>query len=162
MVWLSFNLQEKELSIKRLRAIFGIKTESAKKLLEIAKGKNPNSKKNKTSRNISNSNNDDEVEGNDVDEYLETGSSKDKTGKHGHRPSSDYTEAKLIDIVHESLKKGCLCPFCSKGKFFQLKPRTNLRIVGQPCFEWRFTDRNVLDVIFAEKYLMLNYPWNLQ
>src|SRR6476619_3654379 len=38
MIWLSFSLQEKELSIKRLRKIFGIKTESAKKLLEIAKG----------------------------------------------------------------------------------------------------------------------------
>lgn len=39
MVWLSFSLQEKELSIKRLRKIFGIKTESAKKLLELAQGK---------------------------------------------------------------------------------------------------------------------------
>ncbi len=36
MIWLSFSLQEKELSIKRLRKIFGIKTESAKKLLELA------------------------------------------------------------------------------------------------------------------------------
>jgi hypothetical protein len=34
MVWLSFSLQEKELSIKRLRKIFGIKTESAQKLLD--------------------------------------------------------------------------------------------------------------------------------
>src|SRR3974377_1718228 len=39
MIWLSFSLQEKELSIKRLRKIFGIKTESAKKLLELANGK---------------------------------------------------------------------------------------------------------------------------
>lgn len=39
MVWLSFSLQEKELSIKRLRKIFGIKTESAKKLLQLAHGK---------------------------------------------------------------------------------------------------------------------------
>lgn len=35
MVWLSFSLQEKELSIIRLRKIFGIKTESAKKLLQL-------------------------------------------------------------------------------------------------------------------------------
>jgi len=39
MIWLSFSLQEKELSIRRLRNIFGIKTESAKKLLELAHGK---------------------------------------------------------------------------------------------------------------------------
>jgi len=39
MIWLSFSLQEKELSMRRLRKIFGIKTESAKKLMELAHGK---------------------------------------------------------------------------------------------------------------------------
>ena len=39
IVWLNFSLQEKTLSIQRLRSIFGIKTETAAKLLEFAKGK---------------------------------------------------------------------------------------------------------------------------
>ena len=34
-----------------------------------------------------------------------------------------------------SLKKGCLCRLCSKGRLFQLKPGTNLRIVGQPWLQ---------------------------
>ena len=33
IVWLNLSLQEKKISIQRLRKIFGIKTESAKKLL---------------------------------------------------------------------------------------------------------------------------------
>jgi hypothetical protein len=36
IVWLNLSLQEKKISIERLRKIFGIKTESAKKLLKIA------------------------------------------------------------------------------------------------------------------------------
>lgn len=38
MVWLSFSMREKELTVKQLRAIFSIKTGSAKKLLELAQG----------------------------------------------------------------------------------------------------------------------------
>ena len=35
MIWLESSLKEKSLSIARLRAIFGIKTESAKKLAKL-------------------------------------------------------------------------------------------------------------------------------
>jgi hypothetical protein len=35
IVWMNFSLQEKRLSIQRLRSIFGIKTESAKNLAEF-------------------------------------------------------------------------------------------------------------------------------
>lgn len=38
MVWLSMSLQEKELSIARLKKVFGIKTESAERLAKFAKG----------------------------------------------------------------------------------------------------------------------------
>ena len=40
IVWMNLSLQEKELTIRRLRAIFGIKTETAKKLLDLAGGQN--------------------------------------------------------------------------------------------------------------------------
>jgi hypothetical protein len=39
IVWMNLSLQEKELTIRRLRAVFGIKTETAKKLLNLAGGK---------------------------------------------------------------------------------------------------------------------------
>jgi len=35
IIWMNFSLQEKQLSIQRLRAIFGIKTESAKSLAKF-------------------------------------------------------------------------------------------------------------------------------
>lgn len=39
IVWMNLSLQEKELTIRRLRAIFGIKTETAKKLLDLPVGR---------------------------------------------------------------------------------------------------------------------------
>lgn len=42
MVWMNFSLQEKELSIRRLRTIFGVKTETAERLLRLAEEKTPN------------------------------------------------------------------------------------------------------------------------
>jgi transposase len=121
MVWLSFSLKEKELSIARLRKIFGIKTESAKKLMALAKGQSgaqnqsqgKNKEKNKSSE--------------------EDGSQKPKN--HGHRPSTDYTQARVIEVAHHSLKKGSQCPGCMKGRLFSLKPGTVLRIVGQPWLQ---------------------------
>lgn len=38
MAWISFSMREKKLTIKQLRAIFSIKTGSAKKLLELVQG----------------------------------------------------------------------------------------------------------------------------
>ncbi len=114
IVWMNLSLQEKELTIKRLRKIFGIKTETAKKLLNLAGGqsdqkpKDPKEKDNKE---------------------------KEKKGKHGHKPASEYTEAKLIEIAHQTLRKGDRCPECLKGKLFHLKPGSVIRIKGQPWLQ---------------------------
>jgi len=124
MIWLSFSLKERELSIKRLRSIFGIKTESAKKLLELAQGKAAEGQGVTTSDS-------NEDRSNDESKELK----KKKPKNHGHRPSSDYTEAKVIDIIHQTLKKGDSCPECLKGKLFQLKSGTIIRIVGQPWLQ---------------------------
>lgn len=113
MVWLNFSLQEKKLSIRRLRAIFGIKTETAEKLLELAGGKK-RGKKGKESP---------------------AGQTNGDSQNHGHRPSSDYTQAKTIAVAHETLKKGSICPECLKGKLFNLSPGTVLHIKGQPCLQ---------------------------
>lgn len=110
MVWLNMNLQEQKLTIQRLRAVFGIKTETAKKLLKLAGGQaqrqtNSGSGEKERPKNRSN---------------------------HGHRPSSDYTEAKIIAVAHQTLAKGGLCPACQKGKLFNLGPGTMIHIIGQP------------------------------
>lgn len=123
MIWLSFSLKEKELSIKRLRSIFGIKTESAKKLLQLAHGRSleQNNAGGENSENEKGKKNSDKEGG--------------KSKNHGHRPSSDYSEAKIFNIAHETLKKGSVCPDCLKGKVHQLKPGAVIRIVGQPWLQ---------------------------
>ena len=136
MVWLSFSLQEKELSVRRLRKIFGIKTESAKKLMELAHGKSLDKEHDQNS--TENSSKEDEKAGSNNENQAHQKKSdgadeeKDKPKNHGHRPSTDYTEATEIPISNRTLKKGDICPECLKGKLFQLKPGTVLHIVGQP------------------------------
>jgi transposase len=105
ILWLEHELKEKTLSIKRLRAIFGIKTEKLRKLSRQLLGKD-----------------------------IESSSEKDKEEKkgHGHRKPDDYLEAKTLQVAHESLKKGFVCPDCGKGKLFNLSAGSVIRIVGGP------------------------------
>lgn len=139
MVWMNFSLQEKQLSIQRLRSIFGIKTESAQnlaKLLEQAQ-----TAEDEVATTESTSTDEQSVvpaQSNEKTEDLNAATKKDpsdKKGKHGHRPALNYTQAKIIDVAHKSIKKGNLCPSCSKGKLFTLSPGTVLRIVGQPWLQ---------------------------
>ncbi len=147
MIWLSFSLQEKELTIKRLRSIFGIKTESAKKLLELARGKKSKGE-NAEGQNTANSDldedhanegedhsNKDEGHANEEGKKQSESEKEERPKNHGHRPSSDYTQASVIDIAHQTLKKGDTCPECLKGRLFQLKSGTVIRIVGQPWLQ---------------------------
>lgn len=135
MIWLSFSLQEKELSINRLRKIFGIKTESAKKLLELAHGKSLEQNNIVDASKDNHLENEGENSAPDKDSSAKEKPPKDKPKGHGHRPSTDYSQAKVIDVVHQALKKGDACPDCLKGRLFQLKPGTVIRIVGQPWLQ---------------------------
>lgn len=136
MIWLSFSLQEKELSIRRLRKIFGIKTESAKKLLELAHGKalGPDNPLEEDSEDNNSNEESNETTPKD-DSSSDKASAKQKSKNHGHRSSTDYSQATIINIAHQSLKKGSTCPDCLKGKLFQLKSGTVIRIVGQPWLQ---------------------------
>jgi len=98
MVWLSLSLQEKELSIMRLRKIFGIKTESAKKLLALAHGKSPSYGENG------------EGHSKKTNKTKEEKQEKKKPKNHGHRPSTDYSQAKVIEVANQTLKKGINAP----------------------------------------------------
>jgi transposase len=53
---------------------------------------------------------------------------------HGRVPVEAYTNATKFPVAHESLKPGCGCPDCRRGKLYDLKePASILRIVGQPA-----------------------------
>ena len=142
MVWLNFSLQEKQLSIQRLRAIFGIKTESAKKLMEFAQATASNGSQEGEQKELDGAGSrpeDGETAANSSeskdDLKRDQKDAKKKKGKHGHRPSSDYTQAKTIHVAHQTLKRGSQCPSCLKGRLFQLALGTVIRIVGQPWLQ---------------------------
>lgn len=167
MIWLSFSLQEKELSIKRLRKIFGIKTESAKKLLELAHGKSNNQnteEKNDANGdfNKSHSNEKESLEANENEspdgDKKENEPPKKKPKNHGHRSSSDYTQANVTNIAHETLKKGDNCPECLKGRLFQLKSGTVIRIVGQPWLQVEIYKPERLRCSLCGKIFTANLP----
>jgi hypothetical protein len=66
LVWLNLSLKEKTLSIKRLRAVFGIKTETASKLFDLFANKEEKNKPKKKK-------------------------GEGKKGGSGHRAASEYT-----------------------------------------------------------------------
>lgn len=127
MIWMEGALKEKSLSIARLKTIFGIKTEKAKKLAALLQKASDDSDQSLT-----------DEENNKTGSSSKEETSQEKSKKkepakgHGHRPSSDYQEAEIIQIAHKALIKGCLCPECGKGKLFNLAPGTVLRVTGQP------------------------------
>jgi transposase len=135
MIWLSFSLQEKELSIRRLRKIFGIKTESAKKLLEMAQGQLPQQEGSNQETSEEGDSEEETKEANPPAGKEDSPKKKNKPKNHGHRPSTDYSQATVNDIAHQTLKKGDKCPECLKGRLFQLKPGTVVRIVGHPWLQ---------------------------
>jgi len=127
MVWMESSLKEKTLSIGRLKSIFGIKTECAKKLAKLLKSASKDGE-NTPDNSLKNC----KEQSSQDDSKKE---SKDASSGHGHRPASDYKEAKIINIAHETLKKGNICPDCGKGKLFNLSPGSVLRITGQPWLD---------------------------
>ena len=122
VVWLNISLQEKKISVLRLRKIFGIKTESAKKLLKVDGESNEQEPSSEDDSSL------------DEGGEEQSNPKKEKKG-HGHRPASEYTGAKIVNILHETLKNGDLCPDCSKGRLSKLSAGSVIRIVGTPFLQ---------------------------
>jgi transposase len=120
LVWLNLELKEKKASVERLRRVFGIKTESAKKLLDFAKIQEDTEEQGENSEEQDQQNND---------------KAKKKNKGHGHRGAKDYLNAKIVDIAHQTLKAGDRCPECLKGSLYRLKPGSIVRIAGQPWLQ---------------------------
>lgn len=153
IVWMNFSLQEKQLSIQRLRSIFGIKTESAKSLAKLMA---------QAQAAASNQTDEQSAAPDQNDESEEDAPTKkdppEKKGKHGHHPASDYTQAKIIDVSHEFIKKGSLCPSCNKGKLFNLSPGSVLRIIGQPWLQVEIYRPERLRCAVCGKIFTANLP----
>lgn len=156
IVWMNFSLQEKQLSIQRLRAIFGIKTESAKNLAKfMAQAQAVEDKAATAALNQI----DEQSAAPEQDGEMSTNKNLRETkGKHGHRPSSDYTQAKIIDVVHEFIKRGSPCPSCDKGKLFNLSPGSVLRIIGQPWLQVEIYRPERLRCAVCGKVFTANLP----
>lgn len=139
LVWMNFSLQEKELSIQRLKKIFGIKTESASNLAQFlaAQKAADNAEQDLVGSDLSKTTLENlAIADKTAAAQTENGNiAKEKKKNHGHRPAKDYTEAKTLHIAHQLLKKGSTCPGCLKGRLFNLSPGTVIRIVGQPSLQ---------------------------
>jgi hypothetical protein len=110
-------LSEKDLSIKRLKRIFSIKTEKTENILklesEVASEASKEAGCMKGAKKSNLSEDCPQVKG------------------HGRNGVSAYRNAESIKIEHEELKPGDKCPECPRGKVFVMKkPALVLRITG--------------------------------
>jgi len=113
MGWMSHELEEKNLSIRRLQRIFGIKTESSKNLLKNDEQENDPEPKDGSSGS--------------------GGTESEKTRKgHGRNGADAYTGAMRIRIQHDGCQSGDPCPECPKGRLYELSnPGIVIRVKGQ-------------------------------
>ena len=111
VVWMAQKLEDKDLSIKRLQRLFGIKTEKAENLFGNQDGPSgPSGGKPATPpRNRS-------------DEHKPS----------GHNGADDYPDAECVFHPHETHKIGDPCPLCSLGTLYSYGTGTVLRLRGQP------------------------------
>jgi hypothetical protein len=112
IIWMAERLEDKDLSIKRLQRLFGIKTEKAANI--FGKGDDGNKP--------------------DKDDDLPPPGVKNKNpdqvpkGKNG---ADDYPNAERIYYPHESLHVGGTCPSCTMGTLYHYGTGSVLRLRGQ-------------------------------
>jgi hypothetical protein len=116
--WVSSELEDKTLTLARLRSLFGIAgSETSRKVLPKPAG---------------DSSADDSTEQTKVTPSGE-GDAAPKRKGHGRNGARDYVGAEVIKVPHESLCPGDACPECEKGKLYEQKDRPHLlvRMQGQ-------------------------------
>jgi len=114
LAWMQQELADKEMTMARLRNLFGLSTsEKTSKVLGKDSKKNEKDPKPKPKKK----------------------KKKKKPKGHGRNSADDYEGAERIKVGHDLLKSGDPCPNCTtpkKGKVYVLgKPRTLVRVVGQ-------------------------------
>jgi len=123
--WLVVALEKGQLSIKKLRALFNITTESSIN----RKNRNPDS--DTTLDNTESANEPLEVAN---ENHGDDGTKPKKRKGHGRIKASAYEGAEVIEVLHPDLTCGGPCPeeFCD-GKLYELsEPGIMLQITGSP------------------------------
>ena len=115
--WVSSELEDKTLTLARLRSLFGMS--SSEKTSKVLPKKT------------------DEAHTPDADAQAEaTEPSDDESPKrkgHGRAGAKDYTGAEIVEVPHQSLGSKDPCPECKTGKVYEQKdrPRRLIRVRGQ-------------------------------
>ncbi|MFH0966039.1 MAG: IS66 family transposase [Planctomycetota bacterium] len=119
LVILTQELEKKSVSIQRLKQmLFGASTETTSRVMEkvleaVRDAKKPRAEKSGA-------------------EGEEGGACGKKAEGHGRNGAEAYTGATKTVVRHPSLRAGCRCPGCTKGKLYaNVEPRRLVRLTGQ-------------------------------
>ncbi len=112
VIWMAQTLENKELSIKRLQRLFGIKTEKASALFPENKDDNEKAPPGEAPGAADRNRTEEEKPG----------------GKNG---KADYPQAECILHPHATLKVGDACPLCGTGKIYFYGLGSVVRLSGQ-------------------------------
>jgi hypothetical protein len=123
VIWMGQKLEDKDLSIRRLQRLFGIKTEKAENIF----GKNKKDDGGGGNSGSSGTAGGETPVGGSGDD----GGCQTKCG--GQHGADDYPDAEKIIHSHESLKVGDTCPDCAKGTLYLYGYGSVVRLVGQPA-----------------------------
>jgi len=115
VIWMAQKLEDKDLSIKRLQRLFGIKTEKAENLF----------KKDKATEN---GNDDDRDPPHQKPSERNRSEESKPAGKNGR---DDYPLAQCVFHPHETLKTGDTCPSCLRGTLYSYGVGSIVRLTGQ-------------------------------
>lgn len=109
--WLFRMYQAKKLSLKKLRRLFGFKTEKSKSV------------------------DDKKIEDNDKDDSnlppSSSGNNKNSSKGHGKNGKDKFKGAKKVFHALEDLGKGDQCPSCLMGKLYPVKPGVHIQFTGE-------------------------------
>jgi len=119
VLWMGKKLEDRELSIRKLQRLFGIKTETARKLFGSITKKTHDA--DSLERNASSG----ESSNGDKGPF--------PTGGSGRQGAKDYPDAEKVFHSHESLKAGDKCPECGRGSLYFYGFGSFVKLMGQPA-----------------------------
>ena len=143
-LWLQTNLQKAELTINRLRRLFGCqktekKRDSADEVDDSAKtsAPTPDDNTSATDEDGTVSNNKAPSESNETEPKKQRKKPVfDETKNHGRYGFDDYEGCSCDFIPHEYLKAGSVCPVCAEakqsGRLTRIKPQRFVFLTGTP------------------------------
>lgn len=123
--YLSRLLEEKKLSMKRLRRLFWNKSEKSEKLF----------KKDNVVKAVHEVELRESAAGEQEHETGKTGGREKESGKakkpgHGRNGAAQYPGADQVEVAIDGLTCGDICPACEKGRVYNWKPGKVLRLTG--------------------------------